>query len=88
MDEKLYDLCDWAEIEAIVYSEHDNPHSILGAHVTDDGVLINVFIPEAEKVTVVAKKKKFPMEIADDAGFFAALIPCMISFFLKLYSLI
>lgn len=75
MDEKLYDLCDWAEIEAIVYSEHDNPHSILGAHVTDDGILVNVFIPEAEKVTVLAKSKKYPMEVADEAGFFAALIP-------------
>lgn len=75
MDEKLYDLCDWAEIEAVVYSEHDNPHSLLGAHVTDDGILINAFIPGAEKVTVLAKNKRFPMELADDAGFFAALIP-------------
>ncbi len=75
MDEKLYDLCDWAEIEAIVYSEHDNPHSLLGAHLTDSGILVNAFIPEAEKVNIIVKTKKYPMELADDAGFFAALVP-------------
>ena len=32
MDKKLYDLMDWAEIEAIVYSEHDHPETVLGVH--------------------------------------------------------
>lgn len=32
MVKKLYDLMDWAEIETIVYSEHDHPENILGPH--------------------------------------------------------
>ena len=28
MDKKLYNLMDWAEIETIVYSEHDHPENI------------------------------------------------------------
>ena len=32
MDEKLYDLMNWPRIEAIVYSEEDQPQEILGAH--------------------------------------------------------
>ena len=29
MKDKLYKLMDWREIEAIVYSEEDNPHRLL-----------------------------------------------------------
>ena len=29
MEDKLYDLMDWAEIEAVVYSEETHPRSIL-----------------------------------------------------------
>ena len=29
-EDKLYDLMDWAQIEALTYSEEDNPHAILG----------------------------------------------------------
>lgn len=75
VDEKLYDLCDWAEIEAIVYSEHDNPHHILGAHVTDDGILINTFLPDAVSVVINVGSKKYEMELADEEGFFAILLP-------------
>ncbi|HEX3022923.1 MAG TPA: 1,4-alpha-glucan branching enzyme, partial [Lachnospiraceae bacterium] len=77
MDEKLYDLCDWAEIEAIVYSEHDNPHSILGPHVTNEGILVSTFIPTAVSITVHLNKsgKEYSMELFDEAGFFSALIP-------------
>ena len=56
MDKTLYDLMDWAAIEAIVYSEEDNPHNILGPHVVDAGVLVQTFIPTAEKVTVKLKR--------------------------------
>ena len=33
MDEKLYELMDWAGVEAIVYSEEDHPQNLLGAHI-------------------------------------------------------
>ena len=53
MNDKLYDMMDWARIEGLVYSEEDNPHDFLGAHVTNNGVLIQTFIPTAEKITVL-----------------------------------
>ena len=40
MEEKLYDYMDWAEIEAVVYSEENHPRDILGPRVTEDGILI------------------------------------------------
>ena len=68
---------DWAAIEAIVYSEEDNPHNTLGPHVVEDGVLVQTFIPTAEKVTVKLKNNdsEYPMEQADEEGFFAVLLP-------------
>lgn len=77
MDKRLYDACDWAEIEAVVYSEHDNPHNILGAHVIKTGILINTFVPTAIKISVRYTKtdKKYEMEKVDEEGFFAVLIP-------------
>ncbi len=75
MDEKkVYDLMDWAAIEALVYSESDNPHEILGPHATEDGILIGAFVPGAQEITVVTDKKEFPMICEDDAGYFAALL--------------
>ena len=77
MDEKLYEMMDWAAVEGIVYSEEDNPHAILGAHVTEQGILIQTFIPTAISVTVVTESsgKEYPMDLEDEEGFFAALIP-------------
>ena len=76
MDKKLYDLMDWAGIEEIVYSEAADPHKLLGPHVTDDGLLISAFIQTAVMVTVrlASSGKEFPMELADEAGFFSACI--------------
>lgn len=76
MNEKLYQLMDWAAIEAVVYSEENNPHSILGPTLTSKGLLIQTFIPTARKVSVKLAnvKREYPMEIADEAGFFAVLI--------------
>ncbi|HIX16620.1 MAG TPA: 1,4-alpha-glucan branching protein GlgB [Candidatus Hungatella pullicola] len=77
MDKKLYDLMDWAGIEEIVYSEAAEPERLLGPHLTEDGLLIQAFIPTAVKITVKLKNggKEYPMELADEAGFFAVLIP-------------
>ena len=40
MNKRTYKLMNWAKIEEIVYSESDNPHEILGAHVTGSSVLV------------------------------------------------
>ncbi len=74
-EEKIYDLMDWAAIEAIVYSEHDNPHELLGPHATPDGILIGAYVPEAQSITVVTEKEEYEMISEDDAGYFAALLP-------------
>lgn len=77
MDEKLYEMMDWAAIEAVVYSEEDNPHALMGPHVTEEGILIQTFIPTAVKVSVKVEgvKREYPMELEDEEGFFAVLIP-------------
>ena len=77
MDKILYDLMDWAGIEELVYSEASDPRRLLGPHVTEHGLLIQAFIPTAESISVHVKTsgKKYEMELADEAGFFAVLVP-------------
>ena len=75
MDRKLYDLLDWAQIEALEYSEEDAPQDLLGAHVTPAGILVQAFFPDSVKVTVKTDKKEYPMEPVDEEGFYAVLIP-------------
>lgn len=76
MDEKLYSKMQWPEIEALVYSEHDRPRQILGPRVTPDGILIAAFNPEAAAITVKALDdgSLYPMEKADEGGYFAVLV--------------
>ena len=74
MDGILYQMMNWPEIEAIVYSEHDKPKQILGAHVCNEGVLIQSFFPGAKGVSVVVGQKKTAMEQVDPAGFYACLL--------------
>lgn len=73
MKDKLYKMMSWPQIEAIVYGEEGNPQTILGRHYVSAYTLYQAFIPEAESVTlkIVGDKKTFPMEMADEAGFFA-----------------
>ena len=76
MDDALYNEMNWPEIEAIVYSEHDNPHHILGATKIDTGYLIHSFFPDAKSVEVLLKnKERFTMECTDEAGMFSVIIP-------------
>lgn len=77
MEKKLYDLMDWGKIEGITFSDEDNPTSVLGPHVTKDGILIQAFFPEALSVKLIPEKgkKSYDMELADEEGFFAVLIP-------------
>ena len=35
MDNRLYELMNWPRIEALVYSEEDEPQEILGPHKTE-----------------------------------------------------
>ena len=75
MKKELYDLLDWGRIEGIVYSEENQPHSFLGASVTKDGVLIQAFFPMAKSVKLTGRNLSAGMELVDENGFFAALLP-------------
>lgn len=75
MDEKLYRLMNWPEIEAVCYAEHDNPHQVLGPHITDEGIVIGAFFPDAVQVAVTYGGKKQMMEKIDDMGYFSVLVP-------------
>ena len=75
-EKKIYDLMDWAEIEAVVYSEADQPQNVLGPHVVKEGVLVGAYVPEAQGITLVTDKgNEYPMVNEDEAGYFAALLP-------------
>ena len=77
MNKKLYKLMNWPEIEGIVYSESDDPHRMLGAHVTGNSVLVQTFQPGAKSVRLqlVEGDKSYKMELADEEGYFALLLP-------------
>ena len=77
MDNKLYKLMNWPAIEEIVYSECDHPHDLLGPHKVGSQVLIQAFYPGAVEMTLqlVKSGREYPMDMADEEGFFAVLIP-------------
>ncbi|MCR5120517.1 MAG: 1,4-alpha-glucan branching enzyme [Lachnospiraceae bacterium] len=84
MNKKLYDLMDWAKIEEVVYGECDHPSDFLGPHHAGTSTLIQAFFPGAEGVLILVEgsegvrgkkvKQEISMELADEAGFFAALV--------------
>lgn len=77
MGNRLYDLMDWPSIEGVVYSECDEPMELLGGRICKDGFIIQTFAPDAVEmnVRVDGRKKLYPMEKMDEAGFFAVLLP-------------
>ena len=76
MTKKVYNLMDWAAIEAVTYSEADHPKELLGAHAVGSQTLIQLFIPDAKKVSIRVGRSKTPVEceLADESGYFACLI--------------
>ena len=77
MTNKLYKLMNWSGIEEIVYSESDNPHGILGAHEVGGQTLIQCYYPGAREAELLLDdtRETVTMELADESGFFAALLP-------------
>jgi len=78
MNNKLYHLMNWPKIEEIIYSECDNPHEILGPHKLGTQILVQAFFPGAAEVCIIFMEdteKKIRMEMADEEGYFAALLP-------------
>ena len=80
MTNKLYKLMNWPKIEEIIYSESDNPHELLGPHKSGSQTLFQAYFPEAQSVKIrfleeEAGAGEIEMELADEDGFFAALMP-------------
>ncbi len=76
MTEKLYNVMNWADVEEVTYVESAEPKRILGPHLIEEGLLIQAFLPGAKEVSArLDGKGSFPMELADEAGFYAVLIP-------------
>lgn len=77
MKDKLYQLMNWAKIEEIIYSEADNPRELLGPIKVGKSTLIQTFYPGAVKaeIEIPSIGKKYPLEMADENGFFACLVP-------------
>lgn len=77
MTDRLYEYMDWPRIEAVAYGEENLPREILGPQAVKGAVLIQCFFPDAKSVKIHNKKdgKKYPMELADESGFYAALLP-------------
>lgn len=74
MYEELYGMMNWPVIEGIEYTDIDNPHDILGIHETEKGLLVQAFIPEADKVQIKYSGKVYDMFKMDEAGFYAVLL--------------
>lgn len=77
MTKKLYKLMNWPVIEEIIYSESDDPHSTLGPHRVGKQTLVQAFFPGAKKAAILREDtgETVQMELADEEGFFAALLP-------------
>ena len=79
MTNKLYKLMNWPQIEAIIYSECDNPHELLGPHKSGNQILVQAYFPGAQSVTIRwdeenTSETDVEMEVADEDGYFAALL--------------
>ncbi len=79
MNNKLYKMMNWPKIEDIIYSECDDPHALLGPHLRGNQTFVQAYFPGAKAVTIEfdrqSQLKSVEMELADDEGFFAALVP-------------
>ncbi|MGN8818382.1 1,4-alpha-glucan branching protein GlgB [Oribacterium sp. HCP28S3_H8] len=76
MTEELYNTMNWADVEEITYSESTQPKRILGPHLLEEGLLIQAFLPTAKDIEVkIQGDRVYQMELADEQGFFAVLIP-------------
>lgn len=69
------------DIFSIVKGEHGDPHTILGMHEIEGEkgqmLAVRAFLPDAAAITVIDfanKRKKYPMELIHQDGFFEVLL--------------
>ena len=67
---------DTHELRLLVSQRHADPHRILGAHPTPQGIIIRAFRPEAESVAVlVGRKRPQALQKIHPSGLFELLLP-------------
>ncbi len=62
------------ELDRLLGGGHPDPHSILGAHLSDSAVTVRSLRPEAEAVTVVTGAGRYPL-VHERGGVFAGVLP-------------
>ncbi len=65
-----------AAYQALVTGDHSDPFSLLGAHASEAGVIIRVFHPDAEQITILDAETRQPwgaLRKVHDEGLFAGL---------------
>lgn len=76
MNDKLYHMINWGDVEEIEYAEAREPKRILGPHEMEGGTLWQVFLPHAEDVELVLEgEQPVAFERGDEEGFFALWLP-------------
>ena len=68
---KLPDTQENAVKNQILEGSCRNPHEFLGMHQVSGGVIVRVYDPAAEFITVIAGKNRYPMLKTDDRGIFS-----------------
>jgi 1,4-alpha-glucan branching enzyme len=64
------------DLERLVRREHNSPHTVLGAHPHDGGVVVRAFRPAASEVrVVVAGEDPVPLESVHPGGVFEGVVP-------------
>jgi 1,4-alpha-glucan branching enzyme len=63
------------ELERIVKREHGDPHSVLGAHQYNGGVVVRALRPAAQAVKVHAAGKDVQLEQVHPGGVFEGVVP-------------
>jgi 1,4-alpha-glucan branching enzyme len=62
------------DLERLIRREHGDPHSLLGAHETNGGVVVRVLRPAAAAVKVHANGKEVELEQVHPAGVFEGVV--------------
>jgi 1,4-alpha-glucan branching enzyme len=63
------------EATRLIAGEHHDPHSVLGSHPTEGGMVVRALRPHADVVRVLIDDQSYPLRKVHEAGLFSALVP-------------
>jgi len=64
-----------AEATRLIAGEHHDPHSLLGNHPAEGGMVVRALRPHADVVRVLIGDQSYPLRKVHEAGLFSALVP-------------